>query len=383
MFDVSDTRPSGVSRRAALRMLGAGAAAIAAQPSRALAQDGQPIRIVIAFPPGGTSTATLQPLKEPLGAALGAPIELEYKPGAGGNVAALHVIQSQAGRTHLAVRPRRSARDQPSPPGADRVRRAPRSAAARLVVQYPIVICVAAKHKVANIKEFIDLARRNQLVVGSSGNGSIQHLAYEIFSRVHDVKFIHIPFAGGGPLQQAFERGALDVLFETGSNIVNHVKAGTLRALAVMARERLSILPDVPTVAEAGLGRARRVGVVRAARAGADARRRCGAHHGCHAPVARAAAGPQRPERRRRASSPRCRPTRSSDSSPKRTSGGAGSSATRARPHSPARDQTRSSRHAAVGAGGPCRVAASAWLISRAMYDAVKWLSCDLYEHDL
>jgi tripartite-type tricarboxylate transporter receptor subunit TctC len=123
-----------------------------------------------------------------------------------------------------------------------------------MVVQYPIVICVAAKHKVANIKEFIELARRNQLVVGSSGNGSIQHLAYEIFSRVHDVKFIHIPFAGGGPLQQAFERGALDVLFETGSNIVNHVKAGTLRALAVMARERLSILPDVPTVAEAGLG---------------------------------------------------------------------------------------------------------------------------------
>ena len=254
MFDVSDTRPSGVSRRAALRMLGAGAAAIAAQPSRALAQDGQPIRIVIAFPPGGTSTATLTPLKEPLGAALGAPIELEYKPGAGGNVAALHVIQSRAdGRTllfghagplainhHLLVQTVFDAHRDLRP--------------LAMVVQYPIVICVAAKHKVTNIKEFIELARRNQLVVGSSGNGSIQHLAYEIFSRVHDVKFIHIPFAGGGPLQQAFERGALDVLFETGSNIVNHVKAGTLRALAVMARERLSILPDVPTVAEAGLG---------------------------------------------------------------------------------------------------------------------------------
>jgi tripartite-type tricarboxylate transporter receptor subunit TctC len=219
-----------------------------------LGQDGEPFRIVIAFPPGGTSTASLKPLKEPLGAALGAPIELEYKPGAGGNLAALHVIQSRAdGRTllfghagplainhHLLVQTVFDAHRDLRP--------------LAMVVQYPIVICVAAKHKAANLEEFIALARRNQLVVGSSGNGSIQHLAYETFSRANDVKFIHIPFAGGGPLQQAFERGALDVLFETGSNIVRHVEAGTLRPLAVMAGERLSILPDVPTVAEAGLG---------------------------------------------------------------------------------------------------------------------------------
>jgi tripartite-type tricarboxylate transporter receptor subunit TctC len=252
MVDVSDAHPGGlVSRRAALRMFGAGAAAMAMP--RAFAQDGQPIRIVIAFPPGGTSTASLQPLKEPLGAALGAPLEFEYKPGAGGNVAALHVIQSRAdGRTllfghagplainhHLLVQTVFDARRDLRP--------------LAMVVQYPIVICAAAKLNVTNVKALVDLARRNQLVVGSSGNGSIQHLASEIFSRANDVKFIHIPFAGGGPLQQAFERGALDVLFETGSNIVNHVKAGTLRALAVMARERLSILPDVPTVAEVGL----------------------------------------------------------------------------------------------------------------------------------
>jgi tripartite-type tricarboxylate transporter receptor subunit TctC len=254
MGEMSDGRPGGrVSRRSALGMLGLGTAAMAAGTQAACAQDGQPFRIVIAFPPGGTSTASLTPLKEPLGAALGGPLEFEYKPGAGGNVAALYVIQSPPdGHTllfghagplainhHLLVQTVFDAHRDLRP--------------LAMIVQYPIVICVAAKYQVTTLKEFVDLARRNQLVVGSSGNGSIQHLAYETFSRAHELKMIHIPFAGGGPLQQAFERGALDVLFETGSNIVNHVRAGTLRALAVMGRERLSILPDVPTAAEAGL----------------------------------------------------------------------------------------------------------------------------------
>jgi tripartite-type tricarboxylate transporter receptor subunit TctC len=234
-------------------MVGAGAAALVGQLQAGVAQEAPPFRIVIAFPPGGTSTASLSPMTGPLGDALGAPIELEYKPGAGGNVAALYVIQSPPdGHTllfghagplainhHLLVQTVFDAHRDLRP--------------IAMVVQYPIVICVAAKFPATNLKELIDLAQHNQLVVGSSGNGSIQHLAYETFCRANGLKMVHIPFAGGGPLQQAFERGALDVLFETGSNIVSHVRAGKLRPLAVMGRERLSILPEVPTITEAGL----------------------------------------------------------------------------------------------------------------------------------
>jgi tripartite-type tricarboxylate transporter receptor subunit TctC len=195
----------------------------------------------------------LQPLRAPLAASLGAPIEFDYRPGLGGNLAALHVIEAKPdGRTllfghagplainhHILVQTTFDAQRDLTP--------------LAMVVEYPIVICAAARLEVSTLKEFIAIGRRNQLVAGSSGNGSIQHLAIETFSRATGVKILHIPFAGGGPLQEAFERGALSVLLETGSNIVKHVQAGTLRPLAVMARQRLSTLPDVPTLAESGI----------------------------------------------------------------------------------------------------------------------------------
>ena len=252
MLDQLSPRPVRlVSRRAALGMIGAAAVVPPAQP--AFAQDVEPIKIVIAFPPGGTSTASLLPLRAPLAASLGAPVELEYRPGLGGNVATLHVIQAKPdGRTllfghagplainhHILVQ---TVFD----PQRDLIPLA-------MVVQYPIVICAAAKLNVSTLKELIDLGHRRDLVAGSSGNGSIQHLALETFSRATGTKILHLPFAGGGPLQAAFERGALDVLLETGSNVVKHVQAGTLRALAVMGSERLSTLPAVPTLAEAGI----------------------------------------------------------------------------------------------------------------------------------
>jgi tripartite-type tricarboxylate transporter receptor subunit TctC len=238
-----------VSRRAALGLIGAGALVRSGWP--AFAQEAEPIKIVIAFPPGGTSTASLQPLRAPLGASLGAPIEFEYRPGLGGNVATLRVIEAKPdGRTllfghagPLAINHHILVQTVFDPQGDLRP--------LAMVVQYPIVICAAARLNVSTLKELIDLARREQLVAGSSGNGSIQHLALETFSRATGAKVLHIPFAGGGPLQEAFERGALTVLLETGSNIVKHVQAGTLRPLAVMARERLSTLPDVPTFVEA------------------------------------------------------------------------------------------------------------------------------------
>jgi tripartite-type tricarboxylate transporter receptor subunit TctC len=107
---------------------------------------------------------------------------------------------------------------------------------------------------IASAKAFVDLVKttKQEMVFGSSGNGSVQHLSGEMFKRRAGIDFLHVPLAGGGPLQKAFLQGELQVIFETGANVVPNYQAGKMKALAVMADERLIVMPEVPTMAEAG-----------------------------------------------------------------------------------------------------------------------------------
>lgn len=239
------------ARRELLRG-GAMLALLAAGSGRVAAQTPQPFKVVIAFPPGGTSTASMQPIAEPMGAQLGAPVELVYKPGAGGDVAAVEVARAVPdGRTllfghagPLAINPHLTVL-QVFDPLKD-------LSAIAQVVQFPIVVCAHTKLGVSDVKSLVALGKTRQLVVGSSGNGSVQHLAGEAFKRAYGLQLLHLPFAGGGPVQEALSRGALDVLCETGSNVVRHIREGRLAGLAVMSKQRLATLPDVPTFAELG-----------------------------------------------------------------------------------------------------------------------------------
>jgi tripartite-type tricarboxylate transporter receptor subunit TctC len=222
---------------------------LGAVPARA---EDKPIQVVIAFPPGGTSTACMKPLIEPMAAALGRPIELDYRPGAGGNVAAVHVARAAPdGSTllfghagPLAINHHINQRSFFDPAKDFRP--------LALVVRYPIVVGAAATTRIRSLADLNKAARDGPVVVGSSGNGSVQHLAGEIYRFKADIPVLLVPFAGGGPLQQALMRGDLHVLFESGSNTVEHIKAGRLRALGVMWPERLATLPDTPTLAEQG-----------------------------------------------------------------------------------------------------------------------------------
>ncbi len=212
----------------------------------------EPWRVVIAFPPGGTSTASMQPLIEPLGKLLGGPVELEYKPGAGGDLAGLTVARAVPdGHTllfghagPLAINPHLTVLAAFNP-HVDLVPIAQ-------VIRFPIMVCAHTKLGVKTVDELASLGQKHQLVVGSSGNGSIQHLAGEAMKRAYRINTLHVPFAGGGPLQEALMKGALDVLCETGSNVVKHIAEGRLIGLGVMSDERLAIAPEVPTFAELG-----------------------------------------------------------------------------------------------------------------------------------
>lgn len=228
------------------------ATAAAAMGVRARAQEMAPYEIVIAFPPGGTSTASLAPMVSPLGALLGAPVTLEYKPGAGGDLAATSVAKAKPdGRTllfghagPLSINMHLLVQTFYDP--------AKELAAIAEVVRFPIVVCAHARLGVDALPGLVERGRARTLTLGSSGHGSIQHLAGELFSRRFGVRIVHLPFLGGGPLQEALVKGALDILCETGSNIVRHVQEGRLKPIAVMAPQRLALLPDVPTFGELG-----------------------------------------------------------------------------------------------------------------------------------
>ncbi len=226
-------------------------AAVAA--SRPTGAQGAPVTtVVIAFPPGGTSTASMRPLMPLLGRSLGSEITLEYMPGSGGDLAAFAVAKAAPdGHTllfghagPLAINPhllQQSFFD----PARD-------LAPIAQVIAFPIVLCAHDKLGVKDLAGLAEAGKARALVTGSSGNGSMQHLAGEVLRRSIGIQTLHIPFAGGGPLQEALVKGALDIVCETGSNVVKHIQEGRLVPIAVMAEKRLATLPAVPTFAELG-----------------------------------------------------------------------------------------------------------------------------------
>jgi tripartite-type tricarboxylate transporter receptor subunit TctC len=249
-----------LDRRAALGLLGAlGASGWVGRATDARAQaapwPNRPLQIVIAFPPGGTSTNANRPVVEKLAGILGQPVELEYKPGAGGNVAAQFVRQGPADghmlfyghAGPLAINHHINLRTFFDPARDFRP--------VTLAVGFPIVIAVPPALGVRTVPELVARARGGQtLHFGSSGNGSVQHLAGELFQRAAGIELLHVPFAGGGPLQKAFLDGDIQVLFETGSNVAAHIREGRMTPLAVLSAERMgAFLPDVPTLAQAGI----------------------------------------------------------------------------------------------------------------------------------
>jgi tripartite-type tricarboxylate transporter receptor subunit TctC len=124
-----------------------------------------------------------------------------------------------------------------------------------MLIKQPNLMCVPNSSPAKSVVQFIAYCNDNKgkVTYASSGNGTTLHLSGELFKRLAKVEMIHIPYRGGAPAINDLIPGRVDVIFDNMPSILSHVKAGSLRGLAVTTKERVAVVPDIPTIAESGV----------------------------------------------------------------------------------------------------------------------------------
>lgn len=243
---------TGLKRRLVLSGLAAGGAAAAA---RAAGWPTRPVTWIVPFPAGGGSDMFARPIAAHMADKLGQPMVIENRAGAGGTIGAAIAARAAPdgytlllGDTGLTYAPTIYSRA-----GFDFERDfAPIAAFSR--VPYSLAVN-PERLDVANLQAFIVSAksRPGAIDIGSAGLGTVTHLAIRLFEGRAGIELTHVPYRGGAPMLQDLLSGQVGAAFALVSAIADHVRSGKLRALAVASRRRDALLPDVPTMHEAGL----------------------------------------------------------------------------------------------------------------------------------
>ena len=226
----------------------------AAGPVLAQAWPAKPIRVIIPFATGGVTDVVVRTIAPKLGEALGQPIVVENKGGAGGTIGtALGAQAAPDGYTFIAPAASHTTTPGlytklPFDPIKDFV-------AVTQIVTVPYLLVTSPTLPANNLAEFIALARSkpNTLTYGSAGNGSSNHLAGELLEIMGGVELIHSPYKGSGPALTDLMGGHIAFMFDPINTSSQHVRAGKLKALGVGTSKRVKALPDIPTIDEQGL----------------------------------------------------------------------------------------------------------------------------------
>ncbi|MGY8525683.1 Bug family tripartite tricarboxylate transporter substrate binding protein [Paracidovorax citrulli] len=213
-----------------------------------------PVRMVVPFPAGGTTDILARLLATELSKKWGQPVVVENRPGASGTVFSEQLARTPADgytlmltATHHVINPalykslRYDTRKDFTPLAE--------------VASVPNVLVVNPAFPATNVKQLIDYAKANpgKVSFGSSGTGGANHLSGELFKSMAGVDMMHVPYKGAAPALNDLLGGQIPVMFDSVPGVLQHIKGGKLRALAVTSSERSPALPGVPTIAEAGV----------------------------------------------------------------------------------------------------------------------------------
>ncbi|MBX3609996.1 MAG: tripartite tricarboxylate transporter substrate binding protein [Hydrogenophaga sp.] len=233
-----------------------GALTLVGLPATALAQafPTQPVKLVVPFPPGGTTDILARHLAKELQDQWGQPVVVENRAGASGTIFSDQLARMPADgytlmltATHHVINPalyknlKYNARTDFTPLAQ--------------VASVPNVLVVHPSFPAKNVAELIAYAKANpgKVNFGSSGTGGANHLSGELFKAMAGIEMLHVPYKGAAPALNDLLGGQIPVMFDSVPGVLQHIQGGRLRALGVTTLKRSSALPDVPTIDEAGL----------------------------------------------------------------------------------------------------------------------------------
>jgi tripartite-type tricarboxylate transporter receptor subunit TctC len=225
--------------------------ACAQEPDRSYPQ--KPIRLIVPFTPGGSNDVLARSLAQRLGKVWAQPVIVENKPGAAGNIGAELVARAKPDGYTLLIAANNLTSVNPAlyrltfDPARD-------FAPISLLGTLPIVLVVHPSVPADTVAGLVGYAKAHpkRLNYASSGAGSPQHLSAELFNKLAGVQMTHVPYKGAAPAIADVLAGQVQVLFGPMNSLLPHIKSGKLRALGIAGDARAPLLPDVPTIAQAG-----------------------------------------------------------------------------------------------------------------------------------
>ncbi|MDP2708258.1 MAG: tripartite tricarboxylate transporter substrate binding protein [Burkholderiales bacterium] len=224
-----------------------------ALPATAAEYPTKPIRLIVGFAPGGGTDTTARAMSQKLTDALGQQVVVDNRPGAAGNIAAELVSKATPdGYTllmgtiaALSINPSLYSK-LPFDPIKD-------FAPITQAVDSTNILSLHPSVPAGSVKELIALAKTKPLNFGSSGVGGTGHLAGELFNTMAGVKMTHVPYKGGGPAMIDLVGGQVQLVFATAASAVPQIKGGRIKGIAVTTAKRSALMPNLPTISEAGL----------------------------------------------------------------------------------------------------------------------------------